>query len=172
MGSVEESGVRPMENTLARIQRNSAISVQTDLLFRCRAGNRLDDGHPGYVEAVLSFIPEGGPIEFYLPALRYVCISENTTRRHVNPGISRWTGGVALNNAFCFKRTPWVRARPIQNQIPPLCPTFDPDSIVPFGYRGVQDSLFLGNWNGYFLVAWRRQTLILIYVDFYLKFVK
>lgn len=74
MGSVEESGVRPMENTLARIQRNSAISVQTDLLFRCRAGNRLDDGHPGCVEAALSFIPEGGPIEFYPPALCVTCV--------------------------------------------------------------------------------------------------
>lgn len=36
----------------------------------------LDDGHPGSAEAALSFIPEGGAIEFYLPVAPLRCISE------------------------------------------------------------------------------------------------
>lgn len=72
----------------------------------------LDDGHPGSAEAALSFIPEGGAIEFYLPVAPLRVYIGNTPWRHVNPGIRRWTAAVALNNAFCFKHTPWVRAEP------------------------------------------------------------
>lgn len=87
--------------------------MQTDLLFRFwRAGNReLDDGHPGYrggCSLSLGFIPEGGPIEFYLPALCVTCVYigkyNAATCKSGNKSLDGV--GVALNNAFCFKHTP------------------------------------------------------------------
>ena len=84
------------------------------------AGRRSSRIHEGRSQLYPS--REGGAIEFYLPVLRrYVCISKIYSVAACKSGnTSSAAAAVALNNAFCFKHTPLVRA-----EIPPLYLTFD-----------------------------------------------
>lgn len=94
-------------------------------------------------------------------SLRYVCISENTTRRHVNPGISRWTGGVALNNAFCFKHTP-LGPRWTHPESNPSVPCIWLSMLTRLYLSGIEESRIPSSWKigmDIFLVSWRHHSI-------------
>lgn len=70
MDSVEESGVRPMETRWPEFSVIQRFLCKRISYSDAEQGTGWTTVIPDTSEAALSFIPEGGPIEFYLFALR------------------------------------------------------------------------------------------------------